>query len=106
MHRLTISYSEPADAAGFEADYRDAHVPLVGKLPGLRRFLVSHPRPLGPGETPYLVAELWFDGADALKAALRSPAGADTAAHAQEIVEKHGVASMAMATGEVEDVLP
>ena len=105
MHRLTISYSEPADPAAFDADYREGHVPLAAKLPGLRRFLLSRPRALGPGETPHLVAELWFDDADALTAALRSPEGADTAAHAQQVVEKHRVATMAMATGEVTDLL-
>ena len=105
MHRLTISYTEPADPSGFEVDYRDRHVPIATTMPGVRRFLLSHPRSLGPGEAPYLVAELWFDDADALKAALRSPEGAATAAHAQEIVEKYGVASMTMATGEVVETL-
>jgi uncharacterized protein (TIGR02118 family) len=110
VHRLTISYSAPADPGSFDgesfdADYRDGHVPLAAKLPGVRRFVLSHPRPLGPGTAPYLVAELWFDDADALKAALRSAEGAATAADAQQLVEKHGVASMTMATGEVTELL-
>ncbi len=105
MHRLTISYSEPADTAAFDADYREGHVPVATTLPGVRRFLLSKPRALGPGEAPYLVAELWFDDADELRAALRSPEGAETAAHARAIVAKHGIASMTMAAGDVEESL-
>ena len=83
VHRITIQYAAPADAAGFDAHYRDVHVPLASKLPGLRRFTLSRPRALGPGDAPYLVAELWFDDADAMKAALKSAEMAETAADAQ-----------------------
>jgi uncharacterized protein (TIGR02118 family) len=69
-------------------------------VPGLRRFTLSHPRPLGGGAVLHLVAEMWFDDADALGAALRSPEMADAAADAQAF----DVASMTMFTGAVEDV--
>ena len=75
------------------------------RLPGLRRFTVSHPRALGGGDVPYLVAELWFDDADALKAALKSPEMADTAADAQAMAEKFEVAGTTMFTGLVTDVV-
>lgn len=110
MHRLTVSYSAPADAdifdgEAFDADYHAGHVPLASKMPGLRRFVLSHPRPLGPGEAPYLVAELWFDDVEALKAAQRSSEGAAAAADAARLVQKHGIAAMALATGEVTELL-
>jgi uncharacterized protein (TIGR02118 family) len=85
MHRLIIQYVEPADPAAFEQRYAEEHVALVQSIPGLRRFLLTHPRPLGTaaaGPAPYLVAELWFDDATALKAALTSPEMAETGAHA------------------------
>jgi uncharacterized protein (TIGR02118 family) len=100
MHRLTIQYAEPADPAAFDQRYADEHVALVRRIPGLRRFLLSHPRALGAvgaGPVPYLVAELWFDDA-ALKAALRSPEMADTGAHAEAL----GV-PMTMFAGDVEE---
>jgi uncharacterized protein (TIGR02118 family) len=100
MHRLTIQYAAPADAAEFDAHYRDVHVPLVLAVPGLRRFTMSHPRPLGGGLELHLVAELWFDDADALKTALKSPEMADTAADAGTF----DVASMTMFTGAVEEI--
>ena len=105
MHRITIQYAVPADAPGFDAHYRDVHVPLASKLPGLRRFTLSRPRALGPGDAPYLVAELWFDDVDAMKAAQKSAEMAETATDAQEMVEKFEVAGMTMCTGLVTDIL-
>ncbi|MFC4785710.1 EthD family reductase [Nocardioides sp. MAHUQ-72] len=103
MHRITIQYAAPADAAGFDAHYRDVHVPLASTLPGLRRFALSHPRALGRGDAPYLVAELWFADADALKAALRSPEMAATGADAEQMRETFGVPAVTMFTGAVEE---
>jgi len=96
MHRITIEYGAPADTDTFEQHYREVHVPLAARLPGLRRFTVSHPRGLGT-PAPYMVAELWFDDADALKAGLTSPEMGETAADAQTF----DVASMTMFSGEV-----
>ena len=100
MHRITIQYGEPADPAAFDKHYQETHAPLASRLPGLRRYTVSRPRGLGAA-APYLVAELWFEDGDALKAALRSPEMAAAAADAQGLE----VASMVMFTGAVEDVL-
>lgn len=100
MHRITIQYGAPADAEAFDRHYAEAHIPLASTLPGLRRFTRSHPRGLG-GEAPYFVAELWFDDADALKAAMKSPEMAETAADAQTF----DVASMTMFTGEVTETM-
>jgi len=73
MHRLTIQYAVPADPEAFDAHYFDKHIPLVGPLPGLRAFTWSKPRPLGGEQTVYLVAQLDFDDAEAMTAALKSP---------------------------------
>jgi len=96
MHRLTIQYAAPADPEAFDAHYFEQHVSLCKPLPGLRGASFSKPRALGPGETPYLVTELDFDDADALKAALRSPEMAAVAADAETLD-----AARVMFTGEV-----
>lgn len=101
MHRLTIEYTGPAEPELFDAHYRDHHVPLAAALPGLRRYTVSHPRGLG-GDAPHLVAELWFDDADALRAAMTSPQMDVTAADAAAFA----VAGMTVFTGAVEDIPP
>ena len=100
MHKLTVQYSDPADPAAFDKHYRDLHVPLAAKIPGLRRFTVTRPRGLSAA-APYLVAELWFDDAAALDAGLRSPEGAAAAADVQNLA----VGYVVMFTGEVEEVL-
>jgi uncharacterized protein (TIGR02118 family) len=96
MHRITIEYGAPAEPGEFDRYYTETHVPLASTLPGLRRFLHSHPRGLG-SDAPYFVAELWFDDAEALRAAMKSPEMAAASADAQTF----DVASMTMSTGEV-----
>lgn len=98
MHRVTVQYAAPADSAAFDQRYREEHVPIASKLPGLRRFALSHPRAM-QGDAPYLVAELWFDDADAMKAALKSPEMGETGAHAATLG-----ADMTVFTGEVEEL--
>jgi len=96
MHRLTILYDAPSDTDAFDKHYFEQHVPLCKPLPGLRNASFSKPRALGPGPVPYLVAELDFDDADALKAALRSPEMAAVGADAETLP-----ATRTMFTGEV-----
>jgi uncharacterized protein (TIGR02118 family) len=104
MYRLTIEYADPADPAAFDRRYEAEHIPLVRRVPGLARFTLSRPRGLGPSTgsgragSPYLVAELWFDDAATMKAAMKSPEMAETAAHAEGFA-----AARTMFTGEVVD---
>lgn len=100
MHRITITYTAPADAEAFDAHYRDVHVPIARRVPGVQRFTISHPRGLGT-EAPHLVAELWFVDAAAMKTALGSPEMAEATRDAQTF----DVGSMVVVTGEVEDLL-
>lgn len=97
MHRIAILYGQPTEPAEFDRHYFDTHVPIVESLPGLRQFAWSKPRPLGEGVDVYFVAELWFDTAEDLKTALRSPemaaAGAD--------LQNFSVTSIRMFSGEV-----
>lgn len=84
MHRITIQYDVPADPEAFDAHYFTHHLPLVDPVPGLRSLSWSKPRPLGGGPEVYLVAQLDFDDAEAVRTALGSPemaaAGKDAAA--------------------------
>jgi uncharacterized protein (TIGR02118 family) len=58
----------------FEAGYRDEHLPLIGKLPGLRTIRVARVRrALTGGDGLALVARMAFADWDAAKAALSSP---------------------------------
>jgi uncharacterized protein (TIGR02118 family) len=74
MIKLIVLYNHPQDKAAFDTYYADVHAPLVRKLPHLSRFeyarVIGAPR----GESPYyLIAELYWENADAMNADMASP---------------------------------
>lgn len=75
MYKLIVLYPEPNDRAEFEAYYRETHLPLCAKLPGVQSINYSlgiTPR----GDGPYFgVFEASFVDEAALGAALSSPEG-------------------------------
>ena len=77
MARLVVMYKTPRDTAAFDNHYFDRHVPLAKKIPGLRKYEVTH----GPVATPagpsgiHLVAILHFDDIAAIQNALASAEG-------------------------------
>ena len=73
----------------FERHLRDTHTPLVARLPGLRRLVLNRVLP-DPTSTPPawdLVAEDWFDGPEAMQAALASPEGQAVQADAPNFLD-------------------
>jgi len=95
MVRLLVVYETPDDADAFDQHYREVHIPLAKKLPGLRRYTVGRdPVPIRGGEPFYLVAELDWDDLDALRAAFASPEGQATARDIAELVPDGGIRSM------------
>jgi len=79
MVRILVLYNTPTDAEEFNRYYREVHIPLVLKMPGLRRFVTSRNAVPLSGEPYHLVAELDFDDMDAMGAAFASPEGQATA---------------------------
>jgi len=92
--RFLVVYETPTDPAAFDEHYRQVHIPLVKKLPGLRRYTVSRDVAALRGEPFYLVAELDWDDMDALRAAFASPEGQATARDIAELVPDGGIRSM------------
>jgi uncharacterized protein (TIGR02118 family) len=59
---------------------------VVQKVPGLKKFLAAQVLGAPAGAPPYQrVAELYFDSMESLQAAMGSPGGLATVAHAVEI---------------------
>ncbi|HEY1967665.1 MAG TPA: EthD family reductase [Pseudonocardia sp.] len=81
MYHVIISYGPPNDPVAFDEYHRRTHLPLAGRLPGLRRLTGG--RCESPdGDEPmacYLVELSFADRASAL-AALDSPVGRAAAA--------------------------
>jgi uncharacterized protein (TIGR02118 family) len=75
MVRFLVLYNTPEDPAEFDRYYREVHISLAQKLPGLRRYTIS--RDVAPirGQFYYMVAELDFDDRAALQAAFESAEG-------------------------------
>ncbi len=91
MVKLVVLYAPPEDAEAFRRHYMEVHLPLARKMPGLRRCELGWVTGSPGGQPRYhLVAELYFDDRDALKAALKSPegqaAGQDVMSFAGKIV--------------------
>src|SRR5262245_55811378 len=68
--KLTALYSQPKNAEEFDKYYYGKHMPLVYAVKPLKRVEVARPRPGANGSPPpyYVVTELWFESAEALKA--------------------------------------
>jgi uncharacterized protein (TIGR02118 family) len=77
--RLIALYAAPENPAAFEAYYRDTHVPIVRRYPGLRDLRLTRTDGVG-GRAPafYLIAEMAFDSRADLDAAMASEAGVES----------------------------
>ncbi len=77
MVKFVVMYGHPKDPAAFDAHYAATHVPLVEKIPNLRRFEAGKVvgTPDGSAAPHYYLAELSFDDAEAMQAAFGSPEG-------------------------------
>jgi uncharacterized protein (TIGR02118 family) len=60
----------------FRAHWREVHGPIVAAIPGLRRYVQSHPLMGGYRKGPLVfdgIAEVWVDDKDALRAMSETP---------------------------------
>ncbi len=73
----------------FERHLRDTHTPLVTRMPGLRRLVLNRVQPdlTGAPLAWNVVAEDWFDGPEAMQAALSSPEGQAVQADAANFLD-------------------
>ena len=85
MYRVTVLYRHPQDPEAFERYYRQTHLPLAVKMPGLAGFTVGKLDSLNPAERPsyYRIASLYAESAEAAHAILASSEGQATVADIQ-----------------------
>jgi uncharacterized protein (TIGR02118 family) len=101
MMRLMVLYGRPTDTDAFDRHYRDVHIPLAKKLPGLRRYTVSRGVNVAFGEdAAYLVAELDFDDAAAMQASMGTPEGKAAGADMVANLASGGVRNLVFEVGE------
>lgn len=105
MIKYVALYRTPANPEGFDRGYFDSHKPLIDKVPGLvRQEIAKVTRTFVPGflgeAQPYLIAELYFESKEAMKAAFASPEWQASGANLTEI---GGMELVAMFSAEVVD---
>jgi uncharacterized protein (TIGR02118 family) len=73
--RFLVFWERPSDPEAFERHYREVHIPLARKIPGLRSYAITdNPVPVR-GEPFFRIAELRWDTLDDLRAGIDSPEG-------------------------------
>lgn len=76
MVKLVALYKKPQDPQDFDEKYFNQHVPLMNKIPGLRRAEVSKITGGPAGESEYyMITELYFDNMEDLKQGMSSQEG-------------------------------
>ncbi len=91
MVKLIALYKKPADVQAFEEHYANVHLPLVEKIPGLRKTELSRITGAPRGEAPfYMMYEMYFDDMNAYNRAMASEenkaAGKDLMSFARDLV--------------------
>ncbi len=71
--KLVALYKQPTDPAAFDKAYFETHLPLIRKVPGLQKAVVSRFTRTLMGDGYYLMAEMVFADEASLKAAMKSP---------------------------------
>ena len=101
MIKCVALYRTPTDPAAFDRDYFGSHVPIVNDTPGLVRTELAKVTRILTGEPAYyLVAELYFESPESMKAAFKSDPWRASGANLQEW---GGMELVTMFTAEVVD---
>ena len=100
MIQLTALYGHPQEPAAFDRHYREVHVPLAKKLPGLKGYTSNKPTSLNPQEQSpyYLIDTLYFENMGALQVIFQSPEGQAVAADVPNLA----TGGVTLVVGEIE----
>ena len=100
MVKLVVAYGQPEDPNAFDRYYADTHIPLVKKIPNLRRFESGRVVGTPDGSPPpyYYLAELSFEDAEELQASLGSPEGQAAAADVENFASGGATVMIAQAS--------
>jgi uncharacterized protein (TIGR02118 family) len=75
MYCITVLYGHPQDPAAFEKYYRETHLPLAMKIPGLKGFTIGKIETADPNQPApyYRIASLYAGSAQELQTMLSTP---------------------------------
>ncbi|TME58561.1 MAG: EthD family reductase [Chloroflexi bacterium] len=74
MARIVAFHKPPPDPEAWLKYYRDVHIPIVRKIPGVRNIRWGNVLRTTDGSPPpcWLISDVYFDNMDALETALQS----------------------------------
>lgn len=76
MVKLVALYKKPADSGAFEKHFEQVHIPLVRKVPGLRKLEITRNTSAPIGESKFhAMLELYFDDRDTMDHSVATPEG-------------------------------
>lgn len=87
MSKLIALFKQPADPTAFDQAYFNTHLPLIAKVPGLNKTVVTRFNRTLQGEGFYLMTEMVFDDREALKTGMKSPEMAAAGANLNTFAE-------------------
>ena len=96
--KLIALYKQPPEPGAFDEAYFNTHLPLLSKVPGLQRTVITRISRNLMGEGYYLMAEMYFEDYDAYRAGMKSP----EMAAAGENLNSFAEGLVTMMTGEEE----
>lgn len=91
MFKLVLLFRKREDMSHeeFVRYWREVHIPLVKKVPNIRRYVISPTCGAPMGDADYDgMAELWFDDEQTALAALETPETAATGRDARNFIER------------------
>lgn len=100
MIRFVALWSTPQDIEGFERHYREIHMPITARWPGVRSSAVTRftGSPTGGEPAYHLMFEVTLDNASDLAAMMKSEAVAESGRDAREMIKRYGT-KVTMLTG-------
>jgi uncharacterized protein (TIGR02118 family) len=76
MVKLIALFRTPSDPVVFNNHYYNIHLPLVKKIPGLKKLVITKITGVVMGEAKYhVMGEMYYESVDAMNAANASPEG-------------------------------
>ncbi len=90
--KFVALYTRPDDAEGFLQEYRDDHLPIAQKWPGVTdtSTTVFSATPRGTDPAYYVVFTATWDSMDDLQAAMKDPSLMEASKHAMGMLSKYG----------------
>ena len=96
--KLIALYKHPPEQDAFDEAYFNTHLPLLSKVPGLQKTVITRITRTLMGAGYYLMAEMYFEDYDAYKTGMKSP----EMAAAGENLNSFAEGLVTMMTGEEE----